>query len=46
MWQREYRDAADRSGLRDSSDLTGAECTIVEPITPAQRCTPIGADPA
>src|SRR5207245_9076294 len=34
MWKPEHRIAADRSGLRYPSDLTGAEWALVEPMVP------------
>ena len=34
MWKPEHRIAADRSGLRYPSDLTGAEWAVVEPMVP------------
>jgi len=37
MWTPEHRLAADRSGLRYSSDLTDAEWAIVEPMIPLAR---------
>ena len=37
MWKPEHRIAADRSGLRYPSDLTGAEWAIVGNVTQAPR---------
>ena len=37
MWTPEHRRAADRNGLRYSSDLTDTEWTIVEPMIPPAR---------
>src|SRR6476469_1593385 len=38
MWKPEHRRAAERRGLRYPSDLTDAECALVEPmIPPAKR---------
>src|SRR5262249_49905179 len=37
MWKPEHRLAADRSGLRYPSDLTGAEWVIVEPMIPPAK---------
>src|SRR6266702_4251566 len=37
MWKPEHRIAADRSGLRYPSDLTGAEWAIVEPMVPPAK---------
>jgi transposase len=51
MWKPEHRIAADRSGLRYPSDLTGAEWAVVEPMIPPakhggrKRTTPLHRDP-
>src|SRR5919109_745935 len=37
MWKPEHRIAADRSGLRYPSDLTGAEWAVVEPMVPPAK---------
>jgi transposase len=37
MWKPEHRIAADRSGLRYPSDLTGAEWAVVEPMVPLAK---------
>src|SRR5215831_16493051 len=37
MWKPEHRIAADRSGLRYPSDLTGAEWAVVEPMVPSAK---------
>ena len=37
MWKPEHRLAADRSGPRYPSDLTGAEWAIVEPMVPPAK---------
>jgi transposase len=37
MWKPEHRIAADRSGLRHPSDLTGAEWAVVEPMVPPAK---------
>src|SRR5262249_10160443 len=40
MWKPEHRIAADRSGLRYPSDLTGAEWAVVEPSRVGSRRGP------
>jgi transposase len=37
MWKPEHRIAADGSGLRYPSDLTGAEWAVVEPMVPPAK---------
>src|SRR2546430_6920006 len=37
MWKPEHRIAADRSGLRYPSDLTGVEWAVVEPMVPPAK---------
>jgi hypothetical protein len=37
MWKPEHRIAADRSGLRYPSDLTGAEWAVVEAMVPPAK---------
>ena len=37
MWKPEHRRAADRRGLRYPSDLSDAECALVEPLIPAAK---------
>jgi hypothetical protein len=37
MWKPKHRLAADRSGLRYPSDLTGAQWVIVDPMIPPAK---------